>query len=73
MEARRRGEDIIDLSMGNPDGIPPKHVVDKLVESINRSDTHGYSTSRGIFRLRKAICDRYKSQYDIELDRRKKR
>ena len=68
MEARRRGEDIIDLSMGNPDGIPPKHVVDKLVESINRSDTHGYSTSRGIFRLRKAICDRYKSQYDIELD-----
>ncbi|MAW33787.1 MAG: alanine transaminase [Proteobacteria bacterium] len=68
MEARRRGEDIIDLSMGNPDGIPPKHVVDKLVESINRSDTHGYSTSRGIFRLRKAICDRYKSQYDIDLD-----
>ena len=68
MEARRRGEDIIDLSMGNPDGVPPKHVVDKLVESINRSDTHGYSTSRGIFRLRKAICDRYKSQYDIDLD-----
>ncbi len=68
MEARRRGEDIIDLSMGNPDGVPPKHVVDKLVESINRSDTHGYSTSRGIFRLRKAICDRYKGQYDIDLD-----
>ncbi len=68
MEARRRGEDIIDLSMGNPDGMPPKHVIQKLVESISRNDTHGYSTSRGIFRLRKAICERYKKYYDVELD-----
>ena len=51
MKARRRGEDIIDLSMGNPDGVPPTHVISKLLESIQRSDTHGYSTSRGIFRL----------------------
>ncbi len=68
MKARRRGEDIIDLSMGNPDGVPPTHVISKLLESIQRSDTHGYSTSRGIFRLRKAICDRYLGRYGVELD-----
>ena len=68
MEARRQGEDIIDLSMGNPDGTPPKHVIEKLVESAGRDDTHGYSTSRGIFRLRKAICDRYHDHYGVELD-----
>ena len=68
MKARRRGEDIIDLSMGNPDGVPPTHVISKLLESIQRSDTHGYSTSRGIFRLRKAICDRYLDRYGVELD-----
>ncbi len=68
MEARRRGEDIIDLSMGNPDGVPPAHVISKLLESIQRSDTHRYSTSRGIFRLRKAICDRYLMRYGVELD-----
>ena len=45
--ARKRGEDIIDLSMGNPDGPTPRHIVEKLVESVQRSDTHGYSVSQG--------------------------
>ena len=68
MAARRRGEDIIDLSMGNPDGPTPKHIVDKLVEAAQRMDTHGYSVSRGIPRLRKAVCDWYRRRYAVELD-----
>jgi alanine-synthesizing transaminase len=68
MAARRRGEDIIDLSMGNPDGPTPKHIVDKLVEASKRADTHGYSVSKGIPRLRRAICDWYKRRYAVELD-----
>jgi len=68
MAARRRGEDIIDLSMGNPDGPTPQHIVDKLVEASQRPDTHGYSVSRGIPRLRRAICDWYKRRYAVELD-----
>ncbi|HUK05656.1 MAG TPA: alanine transaminase [Burkholderiales bacterium] len=68
MAARRRGEDIIDLSMGNPDGPTPQHIVDKLVEASQRPDTHGYSVSRGIPRLRKAICDWYRRRYGVELD-----
>jgi len=68
MAARRRGEDIIDLSMGNPDGPTPRHIVDKLVEATQRQDTHGYSVSRGIPRLRKAICDWYQRRYAVELD-----
>src|SRR5258706_1144008 len=68
MAARRRGEDIIDLSMGNPDGPTPKHIVDKLVAASQRPDTHGYSVSRGIPRLRKAICDWYQRRYAVELD-----
>jgi len=68
MEARRRGEDVIDLSMGNPDGPTPKHIVDKLVEAAQRQDTHGYSVSRGIPRLRRAICDWYRRRYATELD-----
>jgi alanine-synthesizing transaminase len=66
--ARRRGEDIIDLSMGNPDGPTPQHIVDKLVEAAQRQDTHGYSVSKGIPRLRKAICDWYKRRYDVDFD-----
>ena len=66
--ARRRGEDIIDLSMGNPDGPTPKHIVDKLVEAAQRQDTHGYSVSKGIPRLRKAICDWYQRRYAVEFD-----
>ena len=68
MEARRRGEDIIDLSMGNPDGATPQHIVDKLVEASLRPDTHGYSVSKGIPRLRKAITTWYKTRYDVDLD-----
>src|SRR5471030_2389878 len=68
MAARHRGEDIIDLSMGNPDGPTPKHIVDKLVEAAQRLDTHGYSVSKGIPRLRKAICDWYRRRYGVELD-----
>jgi alanine-synthesizing transaminase len=68
MAARRRGEDIIDLSMGNPDGPTPKHIVDKLVEATQRQDTHGYSVSKGIPRLRKAICDWYRRRYAVALD-----
>ncbi len=68
MAARRRGEDIIDMSMGNPDGSTPRHIVDKLVEATQRGDTHGYSVSKGIPRLRKAICDWYKRRYDVDFD-----
>ena len=71
MAARRRGEDIIDLSMGNPDGPTPQHIVDKLVEASARPDTHGYSVSKGIPRLRRAICDWYKRRYGVELDMEK--
>jgi alanine-synthesizing transaminase len=68
MAARRRGEDIIDFSMGNPDGATPPHIVEKLVQVAQREDTHGYSTSRGIPRLRRAITNWYKKRYDVELD-----
>jgi len=68
MAARRRGEDIIDLSMGNPDGPTPQHIVDKLVEASQRPDTHGYSVSKGIPRLRRAICDWYQRRYGVALD-----
>jgi alanine-synthesizing transaminase len=68
MNARRRGEDIIDLSMGNPDGPTPQHIVDKLLEASRRPDTHGYSVSRGIPRLRRAISAWYQRRYGVELD-----
>lgn len=66
--ARRRGEDIIDMSMGNPDQPTPKHITDKLVEAAQRENTHGYSLSKGIPRLRKAICDWYQRRYDVSFD-----
>ena len=68
MSARRSGEDIIDMSMGNPDGPAPQHIIDKLVEAAQRPHTHGYSVSKGILRLRKAITDWYKRRYDVSLD-----
>ena len=68
MAARRRGEDVIDLSMGNPDGPTPRHIVDKLVEAAQRQDTHGYSVSKGIPRLRKAVCDWYRRRYAVQFD-----
>ncbi len=67
-KARKSGEDIIDFGMGNPDGATPKHIVDKLVEAAQREDTHRYSVSRGIPRLRKAICHWYKTRYNVDLD-----
>ena len=68
MAARRRGEDIIDMSMGNPDGPTPPHIVEKLVEAATRPTTHGYSVSKGIPRLRKAITDWYERRYDVAFD-----
>ena len=67
-QARARGEDIIDFGMGNPDQPTPAHIVDKMVEATQRGDTHRYSMSRGIPRLRRAICNWYKDKYDVELD-----
>ena len=68
MAARRRGEDIIDMSMGNPDGPTPQHIVDKLVEVARRPDTHGYSVSKGIPRLRRAISTWYERRYGVDID-----
>ena len=66
--ARKRGEDIIDLSMGNPDMPTPPHIVEKMIESARRPDTHRYSVSRGVPRLRRAICGWYRTRYHVELD-----
>ena len=68
LAARRRGEDVIDFSMGNPDQPTPRHIVDKLIETVQRPNTHGYSVSKGIIRLRRAICNWYKTRYNVELD-----
>jgi alanine-synthesizing transaminase len=68
MAARRRGEDIIDFGMGNPDGPTPPHIVAKLIETVQRGDTHGYSVSKGIPRLRRAICHWYERRWGIEFD-----
>jgi alanine-synthesizing transaminase len=68
MEARRIGEDIIDLGMGNPDLPTPKHIVKKMVEAVKKSKNHRYSASRGITKLREAISDRYKARFGVEID-----
>ncbi len=68
MEARRAGEDIIDFSMGNPDGPTPKHIVDKLIESAQKPKNYRYSVSRGIYKLRLAICNWYARKYNVDLD-----
>ncbi len=67
-KARARGEDIIDFGMGNPDQPTPRHIVDKLVEAAQRNDTHRYSMSKGIPRLRRAICHWYRERFEVELD-----
>ena len=67
-QARAAGEDIIDFGMGNPDQPTPGHIVDKMVETAHRGDTHRYSQSKGIPRLRKAICDWYQRRYEVTLD-----
>ncbi len=68
MEARRKGEDIIDLGMGNPDGATPRHIVDKLIDAARKPKNHRYSASKGITQLRIAICEWYKRRYDVDLD-----
>ncbi|MDD5785921.1 LL-diaminopimelate aminotransferase [Campylobacter lanienae] len=68
MAARRDGADIIDFSMGNPDGRTPQHIIDKLCESAMKDKTHGYSVSQGIYKLRVAICNWYKRKYGVILD-----
>ena len=68
LAARQRGEDIIDLSMGNPDGATPPHIVAKLTEVAQRPDTHGYSASKGIPRLRRAISHWYRDRYAVDID-----
>ncbi len=68
IEARHRGEDIIDLGMGNPDGATPKHIIDKLCEAAGNPKNHRYSASKGITQLRNAICEWYLRRYDVILD-----
>ncbi len=67
-EARKKGEDIINLGMGNPDLATPPHIVAKLKEAADKVKNHRYSVSRGIPKLRMAICNWYKRNYGVELD-----
>lgn len=68
MDLRHRGEDIIDLGMGNPDIPTPKHIVDKLIEAAQKGRNHRYSASAGISKLRLAISNWYKRRFDVEVD-----
>jgi alanine-synthesizing transaminase len=68
LKARRDGEDIIDFGMGNPDEPTPPHIVNKLIEAASKPPNHRYSVSRGVYKLRLAICDWYKRRYGVELD-----
>lgn len=68
MDLRRQGEDIIDFSMGNPDGPTPEHITNKLIESAQKTKTHGYSVSKGIYKLRLAAANWYKRKYGADLD-----
>jgi alanine-synthesizing transaminase len=68
MEARRKGDDIIDLGMGNPDLPTPKHIVDKVIEAVQKPKNHRYSASRGITKLRHAMSDWYRAHFGVELD-----
>src|SRR5579859_8190086 len=62
--ARARGEDVVDLGMGNPDGVPPRHVIEKLAEVANKPNAHRYSASRGIPGLRKAQATYYQRRFE---------
>lgn len=68
LEARQRGEDIIDFGMGNPDHPTPGHIVDKMIEAAKKEKNHRYSASRGITRLRHAITEWYQRRYHVDLD-----
>ncbi len=67
-EARKKGEDIIDLGMGNPDLSSPQHVVDKLCEAVNNPKNHRYSASKGITQMRVALSEWYKRRFDVDID-----
>lgn len=67
-ESRMNGEDIIDLGMGNPDQPPAPHIVEKLIETIKNPDVHGYSMSKGILGLRKALCGYYERRFGVSLN-----
>ena len=68
MAARRSGKDIIDFSMGNPDAPTPQPIIDKLCETARKPKTHGYSASKGIYKLRLAMSKWYKRKYNVDLD-----
>jgi alanine-synthesizing transaminase len=68
MELRRKGEDIIDFSMGNPDASTPQPIIDKLCETAQKPKTHGYSASKGIYKLRLAMSKWYKRKYNADID-----
>jgi alanine-synthesizing transaminase len=68
LKARRAGEDIVDFGMGNPDEPTPPHIVNKLIEATAKASNHRYSVSRGVYKLRLAICDWYKRRYGVEFD-----
>jgi alanine-synthesizing transaminase len=68
LEARHRGEDIIDFGMGNPDQPTPNHIVEKMIEAARKGRNHRYSASRGITKLRHAIAAWYRRNYDVDLD-----
>ncbi len=68
LKLRREGEDIVDLGMGNPDIPTPQHIVDKAAEALYNPRNHRYSASKGIYKLRLAICNRYKKKYNVDLD-----
>src|SRR5947207_6249160 len=68
LELRRAGEDVVDLGFGNPDIPSPEVAVEKLCEAARKPRNHRYSASRGIPRLRAAICDLYRRRFDVELD-----
>ena len=69
MEARQRGEDIIDFGMGNPDQPTPDFIVDKMIEATRKGHNHRYSASKGINKLRLAVTDWYKRRYDVDLNK----
>jgi alanine-synthesizing transaminase len=68
MKARRKGEDVVDLGMGNPDLPTPDHIVNKMVEAVQDPKNHRYSASRGITKLRHAMSDWYRDHFDVALD-----
>ncbi|PAF47016.1 alanine transaminase [Helicobacter sp. 12S02232-10] len=68
LDMRHHNEDVIDFSMGNPDGPTPEHIIQKLCESAHKPKNHGYSASKGIYKLRLGICNWYKKKYNVDLD-----